>query len=68
SHFKVIMVSSEFEGLPILKRHQLIYSILADEMRGIHALALHTLTAEEYEKRHGEIPASPLCLGGSKAS
>ena len=66
SHFKVVMVSDKFAGLPLIKRHQLLYGILAEEMKSIHALALHTLTAEEYEKRHGKIPASPLCLGGSK--
>lgn len=67
SHFKITMVSDEFEGLPLIKRHQMLYGILAEEMKkGVHALALHTLTPSEYEQRHGQIPASPLCLGGSK--
>ena len=67
THFKIVMVSNDFEGLSLLKRHQLVYKILSKEMKqGIHALALHTLTESEYEKRLGTIPSSPLCLGGNK--
>lgn len=67
SHFKIVMVSDKFEGLPLIKRHQLVYKILVEEMKkGIHALAMHTLTKSEFEKCKTEIPASPLCLGGGK--
>ena len=38
THFKVTLVSSEFEGQGKVKRHQAIYKILADEMAGgVHA-------------------------------
>jgi len=67
SHFKITMVSNQFEGLSLLKRHQYIYSLLAEEMKnGVHAVALHTLTESEYEKRHGVLPESPMCMGGNK--
>lgn len=66
SHFKIVLVSDQFEGLALIKRHQLVYKVLANEMKQVHALALHTLTASEYEKRHGAIPDSPLCMGGGK--
>lgn len=38
SHFKIHIVSSEFQGLGLLARHRLVYSILEEEMRVIHAL------------------------------
>jgi len=67
SHFKVVLVAPEFEGKRQVARHQLIYRLLADELAGpVHALALHTYTAQEWQQRQGEAPASPQCLGGSK--
>jgi len=67
SHFKLVLVASEFNGLSLVKRHQLIYKILADELQnGVHALALHTNTAEEWQKKQQTAPDSPLCHGGSK--
>jgi len=66
SHFKVTLVSQEFNGLGLVKRHQKIYGLLKDELAsGIHALALHTYTEQEWLDRHGNIPMSPPCLGGS---
>ena len=54
SHFKLVLVSSDFEGLSLVKRHQKVYKILADELaNGVHALALNTLTPQEWaEKNH----------------
>jgi BolA protein len=67
SHFKVVLVSSEFEDKMPVKRHQLVYKILSEEMQGgIHALALHTYTPTEWEHRLGQAPNSPDCKGGSK--
>jgi BolA protein len=67
SHFKIVLVSDQFETLPLIKRHQAIYETLAKEMKnGIHALAIHALTRSEFKLRHGELPASPPCLGGGK--
>jgi len=68
SHFKIVLVSPEFEGLSLLKRHQRINAVLRDELQQIHALALHTYTEPEWNDRFGEAPMSPPCLGGSKAS
>ena len=43
THFNLTLVSPEFEGKRQVARHQLIYGVLAEEMRsGVHALALHT--------------------------
>lgn len=68
THFKVTVVTAAFQGLMPVKRHQRIYAELDDELAGpVHALALHLFTPTEWERRHGSIPASPNCRGGSKA-
>lgn len=67
SHFKVVIVSAAFEGKMPVKRHQMIYGLLADELREqIHALALHTYTPAEWQARNQTAPTSPDCRGGSK--
>jgi len=49
-------------------RHQSVYAAVADELAGpVHALALHTYTPGEWAGREQAAPASPACLGGSKA-
>lgn len=67
SHFKVTVVSDQFNGKRLIARHRQINGILADELSGkIHALALHTLTPDEYFVRAGKVPDSPQCQGGGK--
>jgi BolA protein len=67
SHFKLIVVSERFTGLGAVKRHQLMYALLADELRdGVHALALHLYSPAEWQARQVAAPASPDCRGGSK--
>ena len=64
THFKITMVSSQFDGLTRVKRHQLVYKTLDLELKsGVHALALHLFTPEEWK---GSSPESPKCLGGEK--
>lgn len=68
SHFKLVIVSDRFEGVPRVKRHQTVNAILEKELReDIHALSMETLTAEEWRKRGGRTFDSPQCLGGGKA-
>lgn len=65
THFKVTLVSSRFEGLMPVKRHQQIYAVLAEELSGpVHALALHLYTPGEWQVRGGNRPDSPNCRGG----
>ena len=67
SHFKVVVVSPEFQGKNLLARHRMINAALADELKNsIHALAIHTYTEEEWKETSGGAPMSPPCLGGSK--
>jgi BolA protein len=67
SHFKVTVVSEQFDGERLVARHRRVNAVLADELAGaVHALALHTLTPDEYFERAGKVPDSPACHGGSK--
>ncbi len=67
SHFKVTVVSDRFNGKMLIARHRQINGILAEELNGrIHALALHTLTPDEYFEKAGKVVDSPLCMGGGK--
>ncbi|MBT1450344.1 BolA/IbaG family iron-sulfur metabolism protein [Glaciecola sp. XM2] len=67
THFKVTLVTEQFDGLRLLQRHRKINQLLADELAGpVHALALHTYTQDEWVNKHGAVPDSPNCLGGSK--
>ena len=45
-HLEVTVISSEFDGLSLVKQHQLVYSALKEELasEAIHALALKTAT------------------------
>eukprot|EP00195_Chlamydomonas_chlamydogama_P016228 CAMPEP_0202895682 /NCGR_PEP_ID=MMETSP1392-20130828/4835_1 /ASSEMBLY_ACC=CAM_ASM_000868 /TAXON_ID=225041 /ORGANISM="Chlamydomonas chlamydogama, Strain SAG 11-48b" /LENGTH=317 /DNA_ID=CAMNT_0049580789 /DNA_START=51 /DNA_END=1004 /DNA_ORIENTATION=- len=48
THFKVEVVSEQFEGMPLVKRQRLVYSLLQDEFgMGLHALSLDTKTPAE---------------------
>ncbi|GBO84856.1 MULTISPECIES: BolA family protein [Marinobacter] len=67
THFKVTLVSPEFEGQMKVRRHQAIYKVLAEELAGpVHALALHLYSPEEWEATGHTAPESPNCMGGSK--
>lgn len=67
SHFKVTAVSTRFEGQNLVSRHRLVNGILAAQLAGpVHALAINTLTPDEWFDKTGRIPDSPPCLGGSK--
>ena len=66
SHFKVTVVSTAFLEKRLIARHRLINQTLADELKSIHALAIHTLTPDEYFAKAGKVADSPECLGGGK--
>jgi BolA protein len=68
SHFKITLVSSDFEGKNLLSRHRQVNAILKAELADdIHALALHTYEPEEWKQRNATAPQSPPCLGGDKS-
>ncbi len=67
SHFKIVVVSDQFEGVSLVGRHRKINSLVQPLFSGsLHALALHTMTPAEWESRGGMFPKSPPCMGGSK--
>lgn len=68
SHFKVVLASNHFEGMPRVRRHQAVYALVGDFLDGgVHALALHTYTPAEWQTLN-QAPASPRCHGGEKSS
>ncbi|XP_058114804.1 sufE-like protein 1, chloroplastic/mitochondrial [Magnolia sinica] len=48
THFNVKIVSKEFEGKSLVKRHRLVYDILQEELKsGLHALSIVAKTPSE---------------------
>ena len=69
THFKLTLVSGDFEGVTKVARHQRIYSIVNGLLQeGLHALALHLFTPDEWELTKQQSPQSPNCMGGSKGA
>lgn len=69
SHFKVVAVSDEFAQLSRINRHRTINELLEAEFTaGMHALAIHAYSPDEWRKRFGEAPMSPPCLGGESSN
>ncbi len=69
SHFKVTVVSEQFDGQGLVNRHRMVNQVLAEELQGrVHALAMHTMTPDEWFEAGAKSPASPQCRGGSTAA
>lgn len=69
SHFKLTVAADEFSDLSAVKRHQRVYGILAEELKGsVHALALHLYAPQQWAEREASAPQSPDCRGGSRKS
>lgn len=67
SHFKVTVVSNEFDGKMLIARHRIINKLLSEELAGaIHALSIHSFTPDEWSEKNQQSPQSPPCLGGAK--
>lgn len=60
SHFKIVVVSSAFQEMKLIDRHRFINKLFAEELTYIHALAMHTYTPKEWQKRQ-IAPISPEC-------
>ena len=68
THFKVTAVSSVFIDLTRVARHRLINKLLNGEFDlGLHALSMHLLTPEEWEKKEKPVLKSPPCKDGFQA-
>lgn len=68
SHFQVIVVSDQFDKLPLIKRHRLVNQACQSLLDGpIHALSIVAKTPQQWEEMAGqEIPGTPNCRGGEK--
>jgi stress-induced morphogen len=67
THFKLTLVSNEFDGMSKVARHQKVYGAVSVLMQeGLHALALHTYSPDEWALKNQQSPQSPGCMGGSK--
>lgn len=65
THFKVVISAERFAGQSQVQRHRAVYGVLAGALEGgVHALALHTYTPQEWAKR-SSAPSSPDCMGGN---
>ncbi len=48
SHFRILIISADFEGSSRVARQRMVNKALKDELAGpVHALAMKTLTPEE---------------------
>ena len=47
-HFKLLIVSNDFENISLIKRHQLIYDALSEMIKvEIHAISIKAMTIKE---------------------
>ena len=52
THFQARIVSDQFEGLTMVKQHQMVYKTLGEKMgTDIHALSFQTYTPEQWENK-----------------
>merc|ERR1712179_344039 len=51
SMYSAVIVSSVFEGKPLLQRHRLVNDILKDILPTIHAFEMKTWTNDQWEKQ-----------------
>ncbi|XP_048761938.1 DNA-binding transcriptional regulator BolA-like [Ostrea edulis] len=66
THFKVIVISDEFEGMPLIQRHRLVNEILKEELEnGVHALSILAKTQAQWEDSGHHVSKSPPCRGGT---
>lgn len=52
-HFDLVLIGPQFEGLRTLKRQQLVYGVLSDEIAEgtVHAVNMKTFTLDEWNAR-----------------
>ncbi|KAJ1454898.1 LOC100170577 protein-like protein, partial [Pelagophyceae sp. CCMP2097] len=64
THFRVVIVSAQFQGLKLLARHRAVQALLELELKtGVHALSITAKTPEEWAAK-STVAQSPPCLGG----
>jgi BolA protein len=67
SHFKVVAVAESFAQQSRIARHRQINELLQAEFTdGMHALAVHAYSPQEWTARFGNAPLSPPCANAEK--
>ena len=62
THFRILLVSKDFEGLNLVQRHSKVYKALAEELAGpVHAFSQKTLTPSEWHGGKSSLSSSPPC-------
>ena len=52
-HFSVVVISDEFEGKSLVKRHQMVYATISDVLtKELHALQLKTYSCKEWKQEN----------------
>ncbi|WFW29505.1 MAG: BolA family transcriptional regulator [Wolbachia endosymbiont of Menacanthus eurysternus] len=51
SHIRLVLISDDFIGMNTLKRHRLIYGLLKNEIKQVHAISFRLYTSNEYNLR-----------------
>ncbi|KAL0927214.1 hypothetical protein M5K25_001376 [Dendrobium thyrsiflorum] len=50
THFNIKVISPKFDGQNLLKRHRMVYDLLADELKtGLHAISIVAKTPQEFD-------------------
>jgi len=66
SHYNLVLVSDDFVGVGLVKRHQQVYALVGELMSNpIHALSLHCYTTDQWQAKQEKMPATAPCMGGS---
>lgn len=54
-HFQALVVSPDFEGESMLRRHRMVYALLQEHIDSevLHAISLRTLTPAQWGAEHG---------------
>lgn len=65
SHFKVLVVSEEFKGVQLIKRHRVVNGLVKESLQESfpHALSIEAKAPEEFKKDY-KLDPSPSCRGG----
>jgi len=65
SHFKVLVVSQQFENTPLIKRHRMVNELVTNKLDGdfVHALSIVAKTPAQYDSSY-KVEPSPNCRGG----
>ncbi|KAI9915210.1 hypothetical protein PsorP6_008661 [Peronosclerospora sorghi] len=67
THFKVVVVTDQFDGKPLIERHRMVNTVVKEELNeGVHALSILSKTPKQWEGST-DVKPSPSCLGGMKS-